>query len=119
MQCYLLRQNMPVFNCYSLQTLRFFTFNWEKVKVQKVYSSKRPYAFLYHIASIDDIKILAISSSDFHLKVKESLLISRDEPILKMKHHYLFTYLIVPFHTKLYFNIYYCYSYCINITIAS
>ena len=67
--------------------------------------------FCYHIVSIDDFKSLATSDSDFHFKVTESLLISRGEPILKMKHHYLFTYLIDPFHMKLYFNdIYYCYS---------
>ena len=35
-----------------------------------------------------------------------------------MKRHYLFTYLIDPSNTKLFFNIY-CYSYCINITIVS
>ena len=39
--------------------------------------------FCNHIGSIDDFTILATSSdSDFHVKVKESLLISRDEPIL-------------------------------------
>ena len=38
--------------------------------------------FCDHIVSIDDFKILAISYSDFHVKVKESLLILRDEPIL-------------------------------------
>ena len=37
-----------------------------------------------------------------------------------MKRYYLFTYLIDLSHAKLYFNdIYYCYSYCINITIVS
>ena len=35
-----------------------------------------------HIVSNGDFKILATSDSDFHVKVKESLLISRDEPIL-------------------------------------
>ena len=35
-----------------------------------------------HIVSIDHFKILATSDSDFHVKVKDSLLISRDEPIL-------------------------------------
>ena len=38
--------------------------------------------FCDHILLIDDVKILATSDSDFHVKVKESLLISRDEPIL-------------------------------------
>ena len=38
--------------------------------------------FSDHIVSINDLKILATSDSDFHVKVIESLLISRDEPIL-------------------------------------
>ena len=38
--------------------------------------------FCDHIVSINDFKVLATSDSDFHIKVKESLLISRGEPIL-------------------------------------
>ena len=38
--------------------------------------------FCDHIVSIDDVNILATSDSDFHVKVKERLLISHDEPIL-------------------------------------
>ena len=65
------------------------------------------------IVSIDGFKMLATNDLDFHVKVKESILISRDEPTLtEMKRHYLFTYLIDPSH------IYYCYSCCINITIV-
>ena len=51
-------------------------------KFQKVYNSKVPYDFCDHIVSIHDFKILATSDSGFHVKVKESILISRDEPIL-------------------------------------
>ena len=47
-----------------------------------------------HSVSIDDYKILATSDLDFHVKVKEILLISRDEPVLKkngtLLHLYLF-----------------------------
>ena len=32
--------------------------------------------------SFEDFKVLASSNSEFHLKVKESLLISRDQPAL-------------------------------------
>ena len=32
--------------------------------------------------SFDDFKVLASSDSEFHLKMKESLLISHDQPIL-------------------------------------
>ena len=38
--------------------------------------------FCAHIASINYVKILATSDSDFLVKVKESLLISRDKHIL-------------------------------------
>ena len=32
--------------------------------------------------SFDDFKVLASSNSELHLKIKESILISRDQPIL-------------------------------------
>ena len=38
--------------------------------------------FCDHIVFTNDFKILATSDSDFHVKVKESPLISRDKPIL-------------------------------------
>ena len=38
--------------------------------------------FCNRIVSIDDFKVLATSDLDFHVKVKESLLISCGEPIL-------------------------------------
>ena len=41
--------------------------------------------FCDHILFIDDFKILATSYSDFHVKFKESLLISTGEPILNKK----------------------------------
>ena len=39
--------------------------------------------FCDHTVSIDDFKTFETSDSDLHFKVKESLLISSDEPILK------------------------------------
>ena len=40
-------------------------------------------AFYYdQPVSFDDFKVLGSSNSEFHLKIKESLLISRDQPIL-------------------------------------
>ena len=53
-----------------------------KSKKSKSTAVKDHMLFCDHIVSIDDFKILATSYSDFHAKVKESLLISRDEPIL-------------------------------------
>ena len=38
-----------------------------------------------HIVSIDDFKILATSDSDFHVNIKESILISRDELLNKIE----------------------------------
>ena len=54
----------------------------KKLKSKKSTAVKDHMLFRDHILSIDDFKILATSDSDFHIKVKESLLISRDEPIL-------------------------------------
>ena len=53
----------------------------KKSKSKKSTAVKVHMLFCDHIASIDDFKILATNDSDFHVKVKESLLISRDEPI--------------------------------------
>ena len=54
----------------------------KKLKSKKSTAVKDHMLFCDHIVSIDDFKILATSDSDFHVKVKESLLISHDEPIL-------------------------------------
>ena len=76
-----------------------------------------------HIVSIDDCNVLATTDSDFYVKVKKCLLISRDEHLLnrnkKSPKIYLFTYLIDPSRMELCFSdTYYCYSYCINMTIV-
>ena len=54
-------------------------------KKSKSTAVKNHMHFCDHIVSTDDFKISATSDSDFHVKVKEGLLISRDEPILKQK----------------------------------
>ena len=38
--------------------------------------------FCDHVVSLEDFKILASSNSEFHIKIKESPLISRDKPEL-------------------------------------
>ena len=53
-----------------------------KSKSKKFTVVKDHMFFCDHIVSIDDPNILATSDSVFHVKVKENLLISRDEPIL-------------------------------------
>ena len=50
--------------------------------------------FCDNIVSIDDFKVLAASDSDFHVKVKEILLISLDEPILNKNETSLPIYLV-------------------------
>ena len=88
-------------------------------KSKKSTAVKNHMLFCDQIISINDVRILEISVSYFHVKVKESILISRDELILN-KNEYLFTYLIDLSHTKLYFNdICYYYSSCTNVTIVS
>ena len=54
----------------------------KRSKSKKSTEVKDHMLFCDHIVSIDDFKILATSDSDFHVWVEESLLISRDEPIL-------------------------------------
>ena len=53
----------------------------KKSKLKKSTAVKEHMLFCDHIVSINDFKILSTSDSDFHVKVKEGFLISRDEPI--------------------------------------
>ena len=46
-----------------------------------------------HVDSLNDFKILASSDSEFHLKIKESLLIARDKPELNRNEKSLPPYL--------------------------
>ena len=43
--------------------------------------------------SFDDFKVLDSSNSEFHLKIKENLLISRDQPLLNRNEASLTLYL--------------------------
>ena len=54
----------------------------KKSKSKKSTTVKDHMLFCDHIVSIDAFKTFGTSDSDFHVKVKESLFISRDEPIL-------------------------------------
>ena len=56
-------------------------------------SGKDHMLFCDHIESIDYFELLATSDSDFHVKVKEVLLISCDEPILNKNEQSLPLYL--------------------------
>ena len=71
-------------------------------KSKKSTAAKDHMIFCDHIVSIDNFKILATSDLDFQGKVKESLLISRDEPILNKNETSLpLSYLIDPSNMKL------------------
>ena len=54
----------------------------KKSTARKTTAVKGHMFFCDHIVSLDDLKILTSSNSEFHLKIKESLLISRDKPEL-------------------------------------
>ena len=45
--------------------------------------------FCDHLVSLEDFKILASSNSEFHLQIKEGLLISRDKPELNQNEKFL------------------------------
>ena len=55
----------------------------KKSKSKKSTAVKYHMLFCGHNVSIGNFKTLATSESDFHVKVTESRLISRDEPIIK------------------------------------
>ena len=46
------------------------------------------------LVSFDDFKVLASSKPEFHLKIKESVSISRDQPILNKNEASLLLYLL-------------------------
>ena len=54
----------------------------KKSRPKKSTALKDHMLFCDHIVSNDDFKTLGANDSGFHIKVKESLLISRDELIL-------------------------------------
>ena len=53
--------------------------------------------FYDHEVSLNDFKILVSSNSEFHLQIKESLLISHDKPELKKNETFLPLYLFMYF----------------------
>ena len=61
----------------------------KKSKARKTTAVKDHMLFCDHVVSLDDFKILTSSNSEFHLKIKESLLISRDKPELNRNEKYL------------------------------
>ena len=68
-------------------------FTGKKSKSKKSTAVEDYMLFCDPIVSIDDFKIFATNDSDLHVKVKESLLVSRDEPILSKNETSLLLYL--------------------------
>ena len=54
----------------------------KKLKAKATTAIKDHMLLCDHVVSLKDFKILASSNSEFHLKIKESLLIARDKPEL-------------------------------------
>ena len=65
----------------------------KKSKAKKTTAIKDHMLFCNHVVSLEDFKILASSNSEFHLKIKESLLILRDKPELNRNEKSLPLYL--------------------------
>ena len=65
----------------------------KKSKPKTTTAIKDHMLFCDHVVSLEDFKILASSNSEFHLKIKESLLISRDKPELNRNEKSLPLYL--------------------------
>ena len=64
----------------------------KKLKAKTATAVKDHMLFCNHVAH-KDLKILASSNSEFHLKIKESLLIARDKPELNRNEKSLPLYL--------------------------
>ena len=65
----------------------------KKLKAKTTTAIKDHMLFCGHLVSLEGFKILASSNSEFHLKIKESLLISRDKPELNRNEKSLPLYL--------------------------
>ena len=65
----------------------------KKSKAKKTTAIKDHMLFCDHVVSLEDFKILASSNSEFHLKIKESILISPDKPELNRNEKSLSLYL--------------------------
>ena len=61
----------------------YFTFNEQTVLIKKKSTAVKDHKLICDQPNFfDDFKVFVSSNSEFHLKISESLLISRDQPIL-------------------------------------
>ena len=73
----------------------------KKSKAKTTTAIKDHMLFCDHVVSLEDVKILASINSEFHLKIKESILTSREKPELNRNEKSLhFIYLINVFLLK-------------------
>ena len=82
MQCYLYGKTCRHLNIRVGEHSGVSSLTGKKLKAKTTIAIKDHIFFCDHAVSLKDFKILASSNSEFHLKIKESLLISRDKPEL-------------------------------------
>ena len=63
-------------------SIQAFHLNREKSKAKTTTAVRDHMLFCDHVVSLEDFKILPSSDSEFHLQIKEILLILRDKPEL-------------------------------------
>ena len=75
---------------------------WPKSKKKKKSTAVDDHMLMcYLLVSFDDFKVLASSNSEFHLKIKECLLILRDQSILNKNAASLPSYIFVISYTNI------------------
>ena len=97
---------MPAFQRKSWRTLKYLTFNEKNkkstVQIKKKSTAVEDYMLMCdQLVSFDDFKVLASSNFAFHLKIKECLLILRDQSILNKNAASLPSYIFVISYTNI------------------
>ena len=82
-----LRWNLPSFKVRIGEHSVISPLTNKRSKSKKATAAKDHMLISDQPVSFDEFKVLASSNSEFHLKIKESLLISHDQPILNKKKH--------------------------------
>ena len=100
MQCYLLRQNFRPFKVRVGEHSSISPLTNKRSKTKKSIVFKGQILVSDQLVSCDDFKVLPSGNSEFYLKAKESLLISRDQAILNKNEH-LFHYICLINYTNI------------------
>ena len=76
----------------------FPTFNEQTVQIKESIAVKDHMSMWDQPVSYDDFEVLVSSNSEFHLQIKESILISRDQPVLNKNEAFfviIFAWLVI------------------------